>query len=99
VAITSAQRSTALGQILLAALQASGAGSPIIPLSQMLPGVTPAQVLATFITAIGTNMDTSLTTALSNMVTFATAASVSTISAEAVAVATDQSNITAWTVQ
>lgn len=98
MAITAAQRNIALTQILVSAIEAAGAPS-VLPLSQLLPGVTPAVVLSTLITALGTSEDATFTLALSNMVAAANAASVSSVSTEASSIAVDQANITAWTVQ
>lgn len=91
--ITANQRSVALTQILAAAIAASGQG-PVIPLSQLLPGVSPSQVLNTLLAALGSSVDSTLTTALSNMVTAANA-TITTLDGE---VATQQANVTAWTV-
>lgn len=93
MAITANQRSTALTQILAAAI-AEAQVSPFIPLDKLLPGVTPAQVLGVILNGLGTSADAQLTEALANMVTAANNAIANlntTITAE-------QANITAWTV-
>ncbi len=62
MAITPAQRQTALQQIIVSAL-----GSSAIPLSTLLPGITPAEVLSALVTALGTTADTYFTDALTVM--------------------------------
>lgn len=98
MAITATQRSIALTQILVAAINQAGAVQ-VLPLSQLLPGVTPTMVLNALIASLGTSQDAIFATALGNMVASATAASVSTVGAEAALIAADQANVTAWTVQ
>lgn len=68
MAITAAQRSTALTYVLAAAVSAGGATSPA-PLSTLLPGVQPTDVLNALLNALGTSVDSTLTTALANAVT------------------------------
>lgn len=93
MAITANQRSTALTQILAAAIAAAGV-APMLPLSQLLPGVTPAQVLGVILNGLGTSVDTQLAEALNNMVANAN----TQITGLNSSIAAEQANITAWTV-
>lgn len=63
MAITPAQRSTALQAIVQAAIQGQAA------LDTLLPGTTPAQVLTFLVNGLGTTADAFYTTALANIVT------------------------------
>ena len=93
MAITAAQRSTALREILASAIAASGT-QPLLPLGTLLPGVTAAQVLSTVLTALGSGVDATLTTALANMVIAANAK----ITADKADETVQGANVTAWTV-
>jgi hypothetical protein len=63
MALTNAQRQLALAAILGCSDVVAASGIPGgTNLAQLLPGVTPAQVLTALVTAIGTNFDTQLTT-------------------------------------
>jgi hypothetical protein len=61
LAITAAQRTTAV------ALLVQAYNSPAI-LNQLIPGLTPATLVADIVAAIGTSFDAALTTCLSNAV-------------------------------
>lgn len=63
--ITATQRANALQYVVLAAAQNA---PPPAPLSVLLPGVQPIDVLNALVGAIGTNFDAQLTTALNNLV-------------------------------
>lgn len=67
MAITAAQRSESLQNVILAA--AAGVPPPV-PLPILLPGVQPVDVLNALVGAIGTQFDAQLTTALNNYAAF-----------------------------
>jgi len=86
MAITAAQRTLGIQVICRAAIQGN--------LAQYLPGVTAAQVWSTLTTAIGTNFDAQLTTALGNAVTAASGA----VAADNTQLTADQALVTSYTV-
>jgi hypothetical protein len=67
MALTNAQRQIAVQAVLASNEIVAIAPVPVgTPLASLLPGVTAAQVLSTIITAIGSSVDTQLTTVLTN---------------------------------
>lgn len=89
MAITNTQRQLALAGIFQGALLQIPSLTPNMPLGNILPNTTGAEVLSGLVTIIGTQFDASLTTACANML-----ASIQTVN-----LAQANAAITALTVQ